>query len=50
MMPAPMTAPTAAPAFVEIVERRQRDLRELRLRQQLDRDLGDHREQSFASR
>ena len=49
MMPAPMIAPTAAPALLEIVERGERDLRELRLRQQLDGDLRDDGEQALAA-
>ena len=35
--------------LLDVVERGERDLRELRLRQQLDRDFGDHREQALAA-
>ena len=48
-MPAAMTAPTAAPALLDIVERGERHLRELRLRHELDRDLGDDREQPLGA-
>ena len=48
-MPAPMTAATAAPACADVVERRERDLRELRLGRELDGDLGDDREQALGA-
>ncbi len=47
MMPAPMIAATASPAFSEIVEARQHASRLLRIRRELDGDFGDHRQQAF---
>jgi hypothetical protein len=44
-----MIAPDRRARLLDVVERRERDLRRLRLRQQLDRDLGDDGEQALAA-
>ena len=49
MMPAPMIAADRGAGLFDVVERRERHLRELRLRQQLDGDLRDDGEQAFAA-
>ena len=49
MMPAAMMLATALPALLDVVERRHHDLRELGLRQELDRHLGHHAEQPFGA-
>ncbi len=49
MMPAAMMLATAWPGFRNVVERGEYALRALGLGQQLDRDFGDHGEQSFGA-
>ena len=49
MMPAAMIAADRLARRLDVGERGERDLRGLRLRQQLDGDLGDHGEQALAA-
>ncbi len=49
MMPAAMIAADRGAGLRDVVECGERDLRELRLRQQLHRDLGDDRQQALAA-
>ena len=49
MMPAPMIGADRRARLLDVVERGERHLRRLRLRQQLDGDLGGDREQALAA-